>query len=203
MRTLACLLAVCFVGLPLIGQETPPPRQVPWTSSKIQGSPAPPLPYTTQRVFTDVQLDHPTDVVWLPEAERWIATQLKGQIVSFENDPENATAVPCLDLNDCHDRPISQGLAIQFHHDLAGQPWCFVTYSFRGGENSRTMLVRFKVLDPTVPTIDLASRVVLAQWSGSGHTGGSMQFGPDGMFYVSIGDGQPPYPPDANNNGQD
>ncbi|PAY16171.1 hypothetical protein CKO51_28140 [Rhodopirellula sp. SM50] len=206
MRTLACLLAVCFVGLPpagLVGQETPPPRQVAWTTSKIQGSPAPPLPYITQRIFAGVQLDHPTDIVWLPEAERWIATQLKGQIVCFENDRENATAEPCLDLNDCHDRPISQGLAIQFHHDLADQPWCFVTYSFRGGEDPRTMLVRFKVLDPTIPTIDLTSRVVLAQWSGSGHTGGSMQFGPDGMFYVSIGDGQPPYPPDANNTGQD
>ncbi|WP_167546667.1 PQQ-dependent sugar dehydrogenase [Stieleria maiorica] len=205
MRTLGCLF-VCFVALSPLGlyaQSEPPARAVPWTNSNIKGSPAPPLPYTTRRVFTQVQLDHPTEIVWLPEAEKWIATQLNGAIVAFENDSENATAVPCMDLNECHDGRISQGLGTKFHHDLSGQPWCFVTYSFRGGDDAATMLVRFKVTDPTVPKVDLSSRVVLAKWSSSGHTGGSMQFGPDGMFYVSIGDGQPPYPPDANNTGQD
>lgn len=217
VRTLSLLLVftVCLVSIsadqlvaqqPDLGQpntDGPVARLVPWTSSNVKGSPDPPLPYKTERAFGNVHLDHPTDIMWLADAQRWIATQQNGRIVSFENDPENATAKPFLDLSDCHEQPVSQALATMFHHDLAGQPWIFVTYSYRGEDARGTHLVRFRVTDPSIPTVDLDSRVVLASWSNSGHTGGSMQFGPDGMFYVSIGDGQPPYPPDATNTGQD
>jgi hypothetical protein len=48
-------------------------RATPWTSSRVLGSPDPALPYNTHRIFAQVELKQPTDIVWLPDAERWIA----------------------------------------------------------------------------------------------------------------------------------
>lgn len=183
--------------------EPPPARVTPWTTSKVKGSPEPPLPYRAERVFPAVELNNPTDITWLPEAERWIAMQNDGRVLSFANDPENATASPVFDLSEVHGKRVPGGIAVKFHHDLENHPWCFVTYRFLPKDPQGTRLARLRVIDPTVPTIDPSSLVVLAAWNSNGHTGGSMQFGPDGMLYVSTGDGQPPYPPDALNTGQD
>ena len=178
-------------------------RQTPWTSSNVHGSPDPPLPYKARRIFAKVRLQSPTDVVWLPAAQRWIATQQAGQIVSFVNDPNAAVAEPFLDLSDLHKEPVFRAFATTFHHDLSNQPWCFVTYSSVRADPQGSHLIRLKVTDPAGPVVDLDSRQVCFSWDSQGHSGGSMQFGPDGMFYVSVGDGQDPYPPDGKNTGQD
>ena len=204
-------LAICLAQLSLlvlseqqiVADEPAGARVSPWTKLRIKGTPDPPLPYKAERVFSKVQLFQPTDVVWLPEAQRWIATQVDGTIVSFKNDPMNAVAKPFFNLNDLYDRPDLRAFATAFHHDLAHQPWCYIVYSPKQNDRQGTHLVRFKIVDPTVPKIDPSTRVVLASWNSSGHAGSCMRFGPDGYFYVSVGDGQNPYPPDALNTGQD
>lgn len=200
------LLLVCFaIGFGTFGlaQDTTIPRLEPWTSSNVKGSPDAPLPYKTSRIFERVRLNQPTDVCWLPDAQRWIATQVEGSVVSFENDPSRAVATPLLDLNPLHPRPIHRAFSTLFHPDLKNNPWCFVTYASEPNDPQGAHLVRFTVLNPEIPEIDLSSRVVLASWNSAGHGGGSMRFGSDGYLYVSVGDGQNPYPPDKLNTGQD
>ena len=199
----ALLLLLACGGPWAVGQDFLPARATPWTTSQIHGSPEPPLPYTTSRVFRQVRLNQPTDIVWLPAARRWVATQVDGKIFTFENDSASAVCQPLLDLNQFHDRPVFRGFAIAFHPDQTNQPWCYVTYSSKQKHPQGAHLVRFKVIDPRLPKIDPASRVELASWNSAGHAGSCMRFGPDGFLYVSVGDGQPPYPPDPLNTGQD
>lgn len=47
------------------------------------------------------------------------------------------------------------------------------------------------------------SEKTLLDFPAAGHSGGDIQFGPDGMLYVPIGDLSPPSPPDPNLSGQD
>jgi hypothetical protein len=113
-----------------LAEEADGQRATPWTSSRILGSPDPALPYKTHCIFAQVELKQPTDIVWLPDAERWIATQFDGQILSFSCDRDKAVAQPLMDMRKLHDKPVSTVVSRTFHHDLKNQPWCYVCYAF-------------------------------------------------------------------------
>lgn len=202
MRIISLSLLIAFC-LQATAEETRNQRTTPWTTSRVQGSPNPPLPYTTQRVFTKVILDRPTNISWLPSAQKWIANHAGNKIVTFDNETEDATAEPLLNLRDLMKEQVQTGYATMFHHDLANEPWCFITLTKKRKLDDGHCLVRVRVIDPTIPTFDMGSVTEMLHWKSNGHVGSSMAFGSDGMLYLSVGDGQPPYPPDGDGVGQD
>src|SRR5579871_3233091 len=77
-RLTAILLTVLAAGTSLLlvrAQEPDAPfgleRRIPWTTSGVVGSPEPPLPYRTERVFPRLRFDRSLDLAGAPGGKRW------------------------------------------------------------------------------------------------------------------------------------
>ena len=172
-----------------------------WDSSRVVGTPDPPPPYRTEKVFADVPLANPTEMIRIPGTDRWCVLQLNGTVLSFR-DGDRRDVKTMVDLKRRQPK-ITRCFGIVFHRNYPETPLCYIAYRLDAKDPNGTRLSRFRVNVAPSPTIDASSETLLATWDGGGHGGGSLHFGPDGYLYVSVGDGQPPNPPDAYNTGQD
>ena len=183
-------------------QLGPSSSRVPWTGSKIEGSPEPPLPYTVERAFPRQQFEEPTSIIGVPGTDRLIVTQLPGKVVSFRSVETSTDQELAIDL--AKSQPdLFQVLGIAFHPDYPEIPVCFLTYAVNETGPYGTRLSKFRVTDTAVPTLDPQSEQILMSWQNGGHKGGCLKFGPEGYLYVAVGDGAPHTPPDSLKTGQD
>jgi putative heme-binding domain-containing protein len=179
-----------------IGMHT----RVPWTKSRITGSLEAPPPYRTERIFTDIKLTEPVSLARAPGSERLFAVELRGKIYSFP-DAENARQLDLVaDLASIPGHWRTYGMA--FHPRFRENRQIFLCYVLKSGDPKGSRVSRFKVANAEPPTIDLASEEILIEWPSGGHNGGCLEFGKDGLLFISTGDGSNPHPPDALNTGQ-
>ena len=87
--------ALLLLTVPVFAFAAEP--RVPWTASKIVGSPEPPPPFKTVNAFPNVKLEKPTFLVPCPGSDRLFAGEEHGKVFSFPNRPD-ATAEPCFDI---------------------------------------------------------------------------------------------------------
>ncbi|MBK7270117.1 MAG: PQQ-dependent sugar dehydrogenase [Flavobacteriales bacterium] len=83
-------------------------------------------------------------------------------------------------------------LGLAFDPNYANNGFFYVNYIFGGGTGS-TRISRFQVsADPNVA--DTASEQVIWSWPqpNTNHNGGDLDFGPDGLLYIPLGDGGEP-----------
>jgi len=179
-------------------------RRVPWTTSRITGSPSPPAPYTVERVFPSLTFETPAELVAVPGTNRLAMIELKGTITTFENRPadDQLTRAPFADVS-----KIAPGFTrlygLAFHPQFKQNRYCYLSYVLKSGDPAGSRVSRFKVTDTDPPQVDLASEQIVITWLGGGHNGAHLQFGPDGCLYISTGDGGSSFPPDGLNSGQD
>lgn len=182
---------------PKVGIE----KRVPWTASRIIGSPEKPLPYVAERAFPALTFKNCIDITNAPGSDRLFVVEQGGKILSFPNRSDVEAADLVVDLAKTI-KGLQATYAIAFHPDFAKNRFCYVC-SIRGSNvEDGSHISRFRVSDTDPPTIDPASETTIITWFAGGHNGCALKFGLDGCLYISTGDGVGPNPPDANRNGQ-
>src|SRR5262245_42446796 len=76
--------------------------RVSWDTSRVIGSPEPPLPYTSERLFADIEFKRPLYVTVLPGTNRLLIVEQAGNIRSVVNEPDAKETEVFLKLAD-HD----------------------------------------------------------------------------------------------------
>ena len=158
-------------------------NRVPFTGSRLVGSPDPPLPYRARRVFPELNFKHPLHIAHLPGSDGMLVVEQSERVLEFTNHPSvSTTNIFCF----IRDHEI---YSVTFHPGFATNRFAYV---FSNGPQSSGHKTN-KIFRYTVPrdklSCDDATRTLIIEWESNGHNGGDMAFGPDGMFYASAGDG--------------
>ena len=92
-------------------------KRIPFTTSRLIGSPDPPLPYRSQRTFPKLNLRHPLFITHQPQTERMLVVEQSERILAFTNRADAAeTNIFCF----IRDHEI---YSVHFHPGYATPRW--------------------------------------------------------------------------------
>jgi putative heme-binding domain-containing protein len=197
MRT---LLILALISSPSVLAAA---QRVPWTTSNITGSPDPPKPYHTERVFPKLQFTNPVELMPLGDTGKLMLLEVGGKLYTFDDDPNCRQADLAIDFQPLI-KDFRRAFGVGCHPDFDQNRQIFVVYA--GDPVARpdgTKLSRFVVSDTDPPTVDPDSEEILLTWPSGGHNGSAIRFDRDGLLYFSTGDGARPFPPDEYDVSQD
>ncbi len=177
-------------------------RRVPWTSSRLVGTPDPPPPYTVAPAFPRLVFEQPVVLASAKGTDRLFVGEVRGKVYSFPNDPACTRPDLVVDLKTIH-RDASMLYGMAFHPKFAENRAVYLCYVLGDSQPDGTRVSRFEMSRTDPPRIDPKSEQVVITWFSGGHNGGCLAFGPDGDLYISAGDGAGPAPPDPARTGQD
>jgi glucose/arabinose dehydrogenase len=122
-----------------------------------------------------------------PGDSRLFVSDLDGRVWIIENGERLAT--PFLDISDDVRSGGEQGLlGFAFHPDYNTNGYFYVSYSVE--PDGDTQIERYSVSgDPNVAQPNPDRVIFTLDQPSSNHNGGQITFGPDGMFYIALGDG--------------
>ncbi len=165
-------------------------ERVPWTTSRVVGSPDPPLPYTVETAFPKIDWQRPIYAKAEPGTDWLLVVQQGGeedkpsQVLRVRDDPSADETEVLLEISG----RLIYGL--EFHPDYLTNGLLFVFSNGPTVEAERTNRIsRFTVARDGPQRCDANSEQVVIQWRSMGHDGGDVAFGHDRMLYITSGDG--------------
>lgn len=177
------------------GDDTPYgiDRYIPLTTSKVKGSPEPPLPFRAVRAFPKLQVDWPIFVTLEPGSDRLLFIHDHRPEKKFRicRASTNQLAEGNYDVLLALDDP---AYSICFHPDFKRNGYFYLGHD---GPNrqapkgaSKTCRVTRYTLERKSPWSLLPdSGTIILEWETNGHNGAAVTFGHDGMLYITTGDG--------------
>lgn len=208
---------VLFRGLPLLllvfvavlPAEPGLEKRIPWTDSRVVGSPEPPSPYRTRLAFPNLLIEKPTVITRAPGTDHIFVATHEGKIISFEDRRDVSETELFMQLppigKDRNGRDVPRLIeGLEFHPDYESNRYFYVFTRLKTPNPVRSRVSRFTAVSdgPGKPLkADLSSEMILLEFPSIGHSGGSIKFGPDGYLYIGTGDGYGQNDPEAT--GQD
>jgi len=163
--------------LALLGCSSPPGTAPPATTDSLRL-----VPVVTSGLSSPVYLTAPTG-----DTARLFVVEQSGQIRIVQH----GQLLPAAFL-DIHTRLVSGGeqglLSVAFHPNYATNGYLYVNYTDLNGD---TRVERYTVSAADSNLADTATHklIIFIPQPYTNHNGGLVMFGPDGMFYIGMGDG--------------
>ena len=161
----------------------------PTVPSRVVGAPDPPPPYKVVPVFPKLSLTNPVVVAREPGSRRlWFIDQDPGKaeprLCRTTEDPADAA------YEILHHFGKSLAYSIAFHPAFQDNGHLFIGSNDRVADgDKRVRITRYRV-DRTPPHhFHSDSAEVIIEWESNGHDGAAIAFSPEGLMYVTSGDG--------------
>ncbi len=148
--------------------------------------------YQVEVAFPALMFSRPVDLQNAGDGSgRLFVVEQAGMIRVFQNRRSAADAPVFLDIRArVDDSGNEEGLlGLAFHPNYADNGYFYVNYT--ANNPNRTVVARYSVSSGNPDVAESGSELVLLTIGQpfTNHNGGQLQFGPDGMLYIAVGDG--------------
>ncbi len=157
--------------------------------SRVIGSPDPPLPYRVQRALPELKLSFPIFVIREPGSRRLMFIDQgksygPARLCRTTADPASGEYEILLDA----DKGVRYSIA--FHPNYRENGYLYIGDNYPDENDVKRSRVARYTVDREAPfKLDPESALVIIEWESNGHNGAAIDFGLDGMLYVTSGDG--------------